>query len=223
MNDTKKLNIQYPEEPIVSTWRCADDTMLKNIIKTLLPNGNKHIILIDGRSGNGKSTFANKTVTLFNASLVRTDDIAWHYHPIDWDTILINNIINPWLTGQNVLYRPPGWHTKHRKGGIQVDTSNVLVIEGVGAGRASLATYSSLIIWVQANNQLVYDRALQRDMKAEGRNRQQAEDFWVKWKLHEDPFLAQDRPWSRAQLIINGTAPNTSITSTCYTHGPLKP
>ncbi len=223
MSGTNDSISQYQEEPTVNTWHIANDAQLKDIVTARLPSTHKHLILIDGRSGNGKSTFAKKIATMFNASIVHTDDLAWHYHPINWDGELMKNIIDPWLTGKNVTYQPPGWLTMNRHGYIQVAAKEALVIEGVGAGRARFAAYNPLIIWVQADNQIVYTRAIQRDMAIEARTRQQAIDFWTQWKLQEDPFLARDRPWTRAQLIINGTPPSDAQNSSTYfTYGPLQ-
>ena len=36
------------------------------------------------------------------------------------------------------------------------------------------------------------------------RHDQAARDFWAEWMAEEDPFLEQDRPWERADVIVAG-------------------
>ena len=51
------------------------------------------------------------------------------------------HVIEPWRRGEHVDYRPPGWVAQGREGAVTVPADVcVLVLEGVGAGRASLAS-----------------------------------------------------------------------------------
>ncbi len=78
---------------------------------------------------------------------------------------------------------------------------HVLVLEGVGAGRASLAPHADAVVWVQADRVEARERGLRRDVEL-GRTPEEAEEFWDGWMSAEEPFLASDRPWARAALIV---------------------
>ncbi|MCE1178870.1 MAG: hypothetical protein LWW86_07535 [Micrococcales bacterium] len=51
---------------------------------------------------------------------------------------------------------------------------------------------------------------IERDIVVEGRSRAEAEAFWDERVAVEDPFLARERPWERADLVINGTPDQAS-------------
>lgn len=53
-----------------------------------------------------------------------------------------------------------------------------------------------------------------------GRTREEAESFWDEWMPAEESFLADDRPWSRASLVICGTPPVAQRGRTLPAHGP---
>ncbi len=198
-------NAEYPEEPIVQKWQIVNGVELKNTILQMLSNNEpRKLIFIDGRSGNGKSFLADKIAFLLEAPVVHTDDIAWGKHPINWDEELLEKIINPWLAGSVISLRPSGWVEAKRDGVIFVPQADILIIEGVGAGRAGLSRKDDVIIWVQAEQKMVYERAIKRDIIKEGRKLDEAKLFWDKWKSYEDPFFAKDKPWKRANIIING-------------------
>jgi uridine kinase len=42
------------------------------------------IVAVDGRSGSGKSMFANKLAAAPKVPIVHTDDISWHHSFFDW-------------------------------------------------------------------------------------------------------------------------------------------
>jgi hypothetical protein len=61
---------------------------------------------------------------------------------------------------------------------------------------------------------------LQRDVEL-GRTPREAEAFWDEWMSAEEPFLASDRPWSRASLVVNGTPPGALHADSVLASGPL--
>ena len=195
----------WADEPRVPAWTATDDDRLRGLVETHLPPGRPALILVDGRSGSGKTTLATRLARLLEAGVVHTDDIAWQHHPTDWADLLVAGILEPWRSGDGGSFRPPRWVAKNRPGAIEVPTTRILIAEGVGAGRTELAASADLVVWVQADPEEARRRGILRDMDL-GRTRAQAEDFWEEWGRFEDPFLAADRPWTRAHLIIDGTA-----------------
>ena len=59
-------------------------------------------------------------------------------------------------------------------------------------------------VWVQSDEAQAYRRGIERDIVL-GRDRAEAVAFWDEWMAHEGPFLAADRPWERADVVICST------------------
>ena len=186
-----------PGEPSAAPWRIMPVT---EVLAKLGPL--PRVIAVDGRSAGGKTTAAAVLAAAADRSaVVHTDDVAWHHDFFDWADLLIEGILRPLRRGEAVHYRPPGWIAKDRPGAIEIPAGrDLVVIEGVGAGRRELAAYLDAIVWVQSD----FDEAERRGIERDGGD-QSVIDFWHEWMAAEIPFLADQKPWERATLIIAGT------------------
>lgn len=105
-------------------------------------------------------------------------------------------------------YRPPGWIERERPGAIVVPAGlDLVVVEGVGAGRRELEGLLDAVVWVQSDFAEAERRGIARDI-AEGVNGDAAEStaFWHEWMAEELAFVKEQRPWERACLVVAGTA-----------------
>jgi hypothetical protein len=203
----------HPEETEAGPWRRVDDRELAALLTRLLPDG-RGVLLVDGRSGGGKSTFAARVAELLGGAVVHSDDLAWHHDAFAWDDLAVAHVVEPWRRGEDVDYRPPGWVARSRDGSVTVPAGVcVLVLEGVGAGRASLAPRADAVVWVQSDREEARERGLRRDVEL-GRTPEEAERFWDEWMAAEEPFLAGDRPWERADIVVNASEVEWSAGST---------
>lgn len=164
------------------------------------------VVAVDGRSAGGKSTVAGRLAeAIGDATVVHTDDVAWHHGFFDWDGLLVDGVLAPLSQGEAVSFRPPAWVERGRAGEIELPAGvGVVVVEGVGASRRSLAPWLDAAVWVQSDEDEAYRRGIERDIGL-GRGREEAVAFWDEWMVHEVPFLAADRPWERADLVVCGT------------------
>lgn len=169
-----------------------------------LSNGRTAVIAIDGRSGGGKTTAAALLRSELESSVVvHTDDIAWNHSFFGWADLAADHVLGPARRGEAVSYRPPGWVEHNRDGAIDVPgTTEWLVVEGVGAARRELGSLVDAVVWVQSDFAVARERGILRDGGHEA-----AEIFWDEWMAEENPFLAGQRPWERADIIVNGTPP----------------
>ena len=114
---------------------------------------------------------------------------------------MADGILEPLRRGEDVDYQPPAWKPRGRHGSIVVPvTAPLVVAEGVGISRRSLAPLLDANIWVQSD----FREANRRGIAREG-DQQEATDFWWEWDREEQAFLADDRPWERADVVICGT------------------
>jgi hypothetical protein len=166
-------------------------------------------VAVDGRSGGGKSTLAQRlSDAVPDSTVVHVDDIAWHAPMFGWTELLVDGVLGPLRRGEEVSYRPPAWDLHSRSGLIAVPAGRSLVIvEGVGAGRRELSELIDCLVWVQSDYAEAERLGLARDV-ASAVNGDPAATvaFWHAWMAAELPFLAADRPWERADLTVAGTS-----------------
>jgi hypothetical protein len=161
------------------------------------------VIAVDGRSASGKSTFAQHLAHEMNCPTVHTDDLAWNHSFFDWWPLLIDNVLKPFLAGNNVAWKPAAWTEHGRDGMIEIAAGPALLIEGVGSSRQELTEWINIVIWIETSASLAEQRGLVRDGP-------EARDFWFEWQRTERPFLANDRPWERATVVVDGNSDELS-------------
>jgi energy-coupling factor transporter ATP-binding protein EcfA2 len=200
-----------PGEPAAGPWRVAQ---LAELVEVVVgagggPASGPRIVAVDGRSASGKSTLANRLSAAVPASaVVSTDDIAWHHSYFGWAELLATGVLQPCRRGEAVSYRPRAWQERGRAGAIEVPAGReLLIVEGVGAGRRELTDLLDAVVWVQSDFELAERRGLARDI-AKGINGDEEEtvSFWHEWMAEEVVFLAQQRPWERACVVVAGTS-----------------
>jgi pantothenate kinase len=207
--------ITLPEsEAVEGTWTVRD---VRLVVRRLLDaagnTGDRPVMVaVDGRSGSGKSTIAERIAALVPGSVVvHTDDVAWEESFFGWDAVLSNHVLGPAREGAAVSYRPAAWERLGRAGSIDIPSgTTLLLVEGVGASRASLVDRYDATVWVSADEQERRRRGVARDVVL-GRTEVEAEEFWDTWQSEEDPFLAADRPWERATVVSCGTPALTGL------------
>ncbi len=199
-------------EPAAGPWRPRRLSSLTDQIFALAgnPGGRPRIVAVDGRSASGTSTVADRIRSTVPRSVVlSTDDIAWHESFFEWGPLLRESVLEPVRAGRPVQFRPPAWQTHGRAGSIDVPAGLVLVVvEGVGAGQRALDDLIDVTLWVQSDFRVAEKRGIARDI-ASGVNGDAASTiaFWHEWMTAELRFLAADRPWDRADIVLTGTPP----------------
>ncbi|MFB9376298.1 hypothetical protein ACFFKU_13100 [Kineococcus gynurae] len=174
------------------------------------PPGRPRVVAVDGRGGSGKSTVARRLAAAAGATttatVVSTDDVAWHHSFFDWTDLLVEGVLRPARAGRAVAYRPPAWSARWRGGSIGVPAGTRWVfLEGVGSGRRELADLVDAVLWVQSDARAAEHAGIERDVAAgDNGDRDEATRFWHEWQAEEIPFLAEQRPWERAILVLAG-------------------
>ncbi len=187
----------FPGEPEFGPWRVGS---IASVLARIQPGLTTPVVAVDGRSAGGKTTCATRlAATVPDATVVHTDDVAWFQAFFDWASLLRDGVLGPVRAGHAVAYRPPAWKSRGRVGAIEVAADcPLLIVEGVGVSRLELAGYFDLRLWVQSDRVDARQRGIERD------GGPSTEAFWDEWEAEEVPFLAADRPWERAELIVAG-------------------
>ena len=217
-----------PGEPAAGPWRVAPVGALVRLLFEIAGpiEGRPLVVAVDGRGGSGKSTLAGQLhAAVPSSAVVHTDDVAWHSSFFDWGESLARGVLEPLRRGEAVRYRPPGWEAKGRPGAVEVPAGLELVlVEGVGAGRRELAPLLDGVVWVQSDMVEAERQGIERDV-ASGSNgdRSAATRFWHEWMAQELPFLDDQRPWERAAVVVAGTTAATPDPGRVVLAPPLRP
>lgn len=198
------------EEPAAGPWRPLHlDVLTARLLAAAGdPVGRPRIVAIDGRGAAGTTTLATAVAgRVPGAVVVHTDDLAWHEPLFGWGHLLVEHVLRPLHAGAALRFVPRQWVARGRAGAIEVPAGCPLVlVEGTGARQRGHAALIDASVWVQADLVEAERRGLARDT-ASGVNgdAEQAAAFWHHWMAAELPFLAAQRPWEDADLVVNGT------------------
>jgi uridine kinase len=150
-------------------------------------------ILIDGRSGSGKTELASALVDGWDgAQLVRLDDIYPGWDGLDEASAQVHTTLLRDLRWQRwdwATDRLAEWHT--------LDPNRPIVIEGCGALTAASRRRATLSLWVELDTPTRKRRALARDGAVYTRE-------WDRWAAQEERFLARENPRSFADEVVDG-------------------
>jgi uridine kinase len=154
------------------------------------------VVLIDGRSGAGKTDYATALARQIGATLVSLDEVypgwdgldagSWHLH---------RNVLVPISQGRPARYQRWNWRLSAPADWVDVPANCPVVIEGCGALRREALDLSAERIWVEATAAVRRARALERD-------REMYAPHWERWALQEERFLALHDGRGMADRIV---------------------
>jgi energy-coupling factor transporter ATP-binding protein EcfA2 len=164
--------------------------------------GGVRVLAIDGPSGAGKSTLAAAVNAVLRergvaVALVSTDDFATWDDPVAWWPRFAEGVLQPLACGGDGGFHPMDWSGPVPRLGelVRVPVPDVLLIEGVSAGRASFRRSLSHLCWVPGPPAPVrLDRAARRDGEA-------ARPRLAQWQAFERGWFAVDRTERDADSI----------------------
>jgi uridine kinase len=164
--------------------------------------GGRPVVLVDGRSGAGKTELARRLAPLLDAQLVSLDDLYPGWSGLDAGADAVVETVlrrrDPgWTRWDWARSEPAEWHP--------LDPTAPLVVEGCGAiGRRSVRR-ADLAVWIELDAASRRARALRRD----GRT---YEPHWDRWAAQEANRIRRERSPERADLIVpGGTGPDGDL------------
>ncbi len=158
------------------------------------------MIAIDGRSGAGKSSLAGRLRAELDAPVVTLEDLYGGWDGLERGIdLLVSAVLAPLRAGRAA--RVPRYDWVARDWGTPwtlAPATEVLIVEGVGAGARRAAAYASLLIWIEEPGPVRKKRALNRDGATFA-------PYWDMWAAQEDAMLAREHTPERADLVLRGS------------------
>jgi len=158
------------------------------------------IVAVDGRSGSGK--------TSLSAAIARRNPeimvLAIENFYAGWAGLnagpgrLTEQVLIPWASGRPARARYWDWQKQHfnaREQEIALPASGRVLIEGCGAGAREIARFTSALIWLDADTDVRYERAMARE-------RHVFEPYWHMWSQQEARMLRREKTPERADLRL---------------------
>ncbi|MEO6941988.1 MAG: ATP-binding protein [Terrimesophilobacter sp.] len=154
------------------------------------------IVLVDGRSGSGKTELAREMVLQKpELQLVRMDDLypgwlgleAGSQHVHDF---VLTATVRRWQRWDWADNRAAEWHV--------LDPTRPILVEGCGALSRANRALAAYAVWVELD-------VLTRRARVQERDGDTWDDHWDEWAAQEDAFIARENPQNLADSVISGT------------------
>jgi uridine kinase len=160
--------------------------------------GTTTVVAIDGPSGAGKTVFAAALAErLPGAQLLHMDDLYPGWDGLDQAVAdLHDQVLAPLARGERAAYRRWDWEHDRYAGWQDLPATNLLLVEGVGAGASPGAEHESVLIWLEADRDVRLQRGIDRDGES-------YLPYWQRWAAQEEALFAADGTRNRADLIVN--------------------
>ena len=167
----------------------------------LIDRGNQTpIVLIDGRAGSGKSTFAESLQQqLFRDGesaprVIHMDNIfeGWEGLSLGSD-YLVRFILNPLSRRETASWQDWSWVKNERSSWREFSGGTPLIVEGCGSLTERSKEHADVSIWLEASEETRRERWLARERHLD------KFDFWAAQELD---FYAREKSKSLADLVI---------------------
>lgn len=159
------------------------------------------VVAIDGRSGAGKTELA-RVLQDHVVSLGRTcTTVSLDALYPGWSglaaalPVLCHDVLEPLRDGRPGAFASWDWHRSAPGPVVDVPLTDVLLVEGVGAGAAPCRGLVDLVVWLEAPVALRKERALRRDGST-------LAPHWEQWAEQEDALFARGGGAAAADVVV---------------------
>ncbi len=153
--------------------------------------GRRLVVLVDGRSGTGKTTLGDALAARLGAGVVHLDDV----YP-GWDGLrAASDAVVSDVLGPPSGYRRWDWERSEPTSWVSIEPDAPLVVEGCGAVSRASAPLATLRVWLEADDEVRRDRAIGRDGEVFARE-------WERWAAQERAFIAAEEPRALADVVV---------------------
>lgn len=155
-----------------------------------------HIILIDGESGVGKSTLANRMAAALGATVVNLDDAYPGWGGLFMGAAEITDgVLKPISEGKPGRFTKWDWSKNCSGETVMVEVPALLIVEGCGASTPDSRKMADTVIWVSAEET---ERKERRSAREGGAN----ETELRKWDKDVSIHIERNHPIETASVRI---------------------
>ncbi len=159
------------------------------------------VVLVDGRSGSGKSTFAAELGRRWPVGPTPVVVPLDRLYP-GWDGLEAGaayahaRVLVPHAAGREASWQEWDWARERYDRSVQARPDRGLIVEGCGSLTAGSAPLAQIRVWLDAPEERRRDRALARDGES-------YRPYWDRWARQEDRHLARNAPRALATLVFD--------------------
>ncbi|GAA4699499.1 uridine kinase family protein [Nocardioides nanhaiensis] len=156
------------------------------------------LVCVDGPAGSGKTTLAAAVAAITGAQVVHMDDLMHGWEHATDTTAQLRGLLQPMADSRPGRYEEWDWHQDRVSREVSVPAAPWLVVEGVGSGNPEVAPLVTVLVWVEADDDLRLTRGLERDGVA-------MREHWLGFMRDEALMFAEHRTRERADVLVDGT------------------
>ena len=171
----------------------AEPTDAEQIAAAIGPfRGRRLVVLIDGRSGSGKTVVAQRLAPVLDAQLVSLDEVYPGWDGLDAGSDAVHETM---LRQRDPGWRRWDWASDGSAEWHPIDPQRALIVEGCGALSRANRALAGFGIWIELD-------AVERRRRASARDHGRFDRFWDRWAAQEDAFDAREHPRRIADLVV---------------------
>lgn len=164
----------------------------------LVSVSSRPLIVIDGRSGAGKSDYASALAVSMGLPVLSLDEVYPGWDGLDAGHGLIARIVfRRWSDETRFVIPLWDWQESRYRAERAIDASTGLIVEGCGALSAQSVSVATETIWMQADDEERQRRAVLRDGE-------QYAPHWIRWALQEERFIQLHHSPQLASRVVTG-------------------
>ncbi len=154
------------------------------------------LVLIDGPAGSGKTTIATELAARTGATLVHMDSLYRGWNGLEAGSRIAAGLVGSLAGGESASFREWDWSLSSEGGEVMVSPAALLIVEGVGSASEAARGNAGLVVWVEADAELRYRRAIERDGEVFAAQ-------WDAWAAQEAEHFEREATRASADCLIN--------------------
>jgi uridine kinase len=161
------------------------------------------VIAIDGPAGSGKTSLAQRLEAHLEGhfravTTIHMDDLyaGWTGLNTALEERVVAQLLRPLASGRTARWQQYDWYAQRFDRWHDLPAPDVLILEGCGSGAARYASYTSLLVWLEAEPETRLSRGIERDGE-------QVRQDWLRWMALEAGYFAANSTAQRADLTCH--------------------